>query len=178
MRPRTSPPILWPGPRLSRNAAPAGAEVRAAAARLVARVLLTHVSADDVLEGDAGVAPRDRSLLAALVFGAMRWHHRLEWQSTQLLTKPLKPDQAELAALLRIGLLQLQELRIPPHAAVSATVDAAPLLGARGAAGLVNAVLRRFQRERAELERKAQAVPEARFSHPLWLIDALRADWP
>jgi 16S rRNA (cytosine967-C5)-methyltransferase len=141
-------------------------------------VLLTHVSADEALEGDTDVVPRDRSLLAALVFGAMRWHHRLEWQAAQLLTKPLKPDQAELAALLRIGLLQLQELRIPPHAAVSATVDAAPLLGARSAAGLINAVLRRFQRERAELERNAQAVPKARFSHPSWLIDALRADWP
>ena len=160
------------------NAAPAGAEVRAAAARLVARVLVERVSADDALEAEAGVALRDRSLLAALVFGALRWHHRLEWQAARLLTKPLKRDQAELGALLRIGLLQLQELRIPPHAAVSATVDAAALLGLRNAAGLVNAVLRRFQRERAELEAGLQAVPEARFSHPMWLIDALRSDWP
>ncbi len=160
------------------NAAPAGAEVRAAAARLVARVLVERVSADDALEAEAGVALRDRSLLGALVFGALRWHHRLEWQAARLLTKPLKRDQTELGALLRIGLLQLQELRIPPHAAVSATVDAAALLGLRSAAGLVNAVLRRFQRERTQLETDLQAVPEARFSHPAWLIDALRSDWP
>ena len=159
-------------------AAPAGAEVRAAAARLVARVLVDHVSADDALEGETGVVPRDRSLLAALVFGALRWHHRLEWQAARLLTKPLKRDQVELGALLRIGLLQLQELRIPPHAAVSATVDAAALLELRNAAGLVNAVLRRFQRERAKLETDLEGVPEARFSHPAWLIDALRSDWP
>ncbi|MEO8466449.1 MAG: 16S rRNA (cytosine(967)-C(5))-methyltransferase RsmB [Gammaproteobacteria bacterium] len=168
---------------MSRNAAPAGAEVRAAAARLVARVLADHVSADEALEdealeGETGVAPRDRSLLAALVFGALRWHHRLEWQLSRLLSKPLKHDQTELAALLRIGLLQLQELRIPPHAAVSATVDAVALLELRSAAGLVNAVLRRFQRERATLESELQSVPEARFSHPAWLIDALRNDWP
>jgi 16S rRNA (cytosine967-C5)-methyltransferase len=175
---RISRRILWPESRLLRNALPAGAEVRAAAARLVARVLVEHVSADDALEADAGVAPRDRSLLGAFVFGALRWHHRLEWQAARLLTKPLKRDQVELGALLRIGLLQLQELRIPPHAAVSATVDAAALLGLRNAAGLVNAVLRRFQRERAELETDMQAVPEARFSHPVWLIDALRSDWP
>jgi len=161
-----------------RNPAPAGAEVRAAAARLVARVLVDHVPADDALEGASGVAPRDRSLLGALAFGALRWHHRLEWQVAQLLAKPLKRDQAELAALLRIGLLQLQELRIPPHAAVSATVDAAALLGLRNAAGLVNAVLRRFQRERTKLQSALEAVPEARFSHPSWLIDALRNDWP
>jgi len=163
---------------LSRNAAPAGAEVRAAAARHVARVLVNHVSADEALEGETDVAPRDRSLLAALVFGALRWHHRLEWQTARLLTKPLKRDQVELGALLRIGLLQLQELRIPPHAAVSATVDAAALLELRNAAGLVNAVLRRFQRERTQLESDIQSVPEARFSHPAWLIDALRNDWP
>ena len=163
---------------MSRNPAPAGAEVRAAAARLVARVLSEHVSADDALETETGVAARDQSLLAALVFGALRWHHRLEWQAARLLTKPLKRDQAELAALLRIGLLQLQELRIPPHAAVSATVDAAALLDLRNAAGLVNAVLRRFQRESAEIARDLAAVPEARFSHPAWLIDALRNDWP
>src|SRR6185295_1922581 len=112
------------------------------------------------------------------VFGALRWHHRLEWQAARLLTKPLKRDQTELAALLRVGLLQLQELRIPPHAAVSATVDAAALLGARNAGGLVNAVLRRFQREREQLERAALDAPEAQFAHPRWLIDELRRDHP
>jgi 16S rRNA (cytosine967-C5)-methyltransferase len=61
---------------------------------------------------------------------------------------------------------------------VSATVNAAALLGVRRAGGLVNAVLRRFQREREELERAAQGVPEARFAHPNWLIEALRADHP
>lgn len=163
---------------MSHNAAPAGAEVRAAAARIVARVLVDRISADDALEGETSVHQRDRSLLGALVFGALRWHHRLEWQTARLLTKPLKRDQEELGALLRIGLLQLQELRVPPHAAVSATVDAAALLELRSAAGLVNAVLRRFQRERAKLESDIQTVPEARFSHAAWLINALRNDWP
>ncbi len=157
--------------------APAGAEVRAVAARLVACVLDERVAADELLPG-ADVADRDRPLLAALVLGSLRWHHRLEWQAQRLLERPLARRQAALAALLRVGLLQLQELRIPAHAAVSATVDAAALLGARRAQGLVNAVLRRFQREREQLERAAGEVPEARFSHPGWLIDALRADYP
>jgi 16S rRNA (cytosine967-C5)-methyltransferase len=157
--------------------APAGAAVRAVAARLVARVLDERVAADDLLPAQ-GVAARDQPLLAALVLGALRWHYRLEWQAQRLLERPLARGQAALAALLRIGLLQLQELRIPPHAAVSATVDAAALLGARRAGGLVNAVLRRFQRERAELERAALDVDEAKFAHPRWLIEAIRADHP
>jgi 16S rRNA (cytosine967-C5)-methyltransferase len=155
--------------------APLGAAVRAVAARLVARVLEERVAADELLPAQ-GVAARDQPLLATLVLGALRWHYRLEWQAQRLLERPLARGQGALAALLRIGLLQLQELRIPPHAAVSATVDAAALLGARKAGGLVNAVLRRFQRERAELERAALEVEEARFAHPRWLIDAIRAD--
>jgi 16S rRNA (cytosine967-C5)-methyltransferase len=147
------------------------------AAQLVARVLEERIPADDLLPA-AGIATRDQSLLAALVFGALRWHYRLEWQATCLLTRPLKRDQAELAALLRVGLLQLQELRIPEHAAVSATVDAAAELGLRSAGGLVNAVLRRFQRERAQLAQAELQSDEARFAHPSWLIDAIRADHP
>jgi 16S rRNA (cytosine967-C5)-methyltransferase len=161
---------------LSREPARAGAEVRAVAAQLIARVLDERVAPDEILPS-ADVAPRDRSLLAALVFGALRWHYRLEWQATQLLTKPLKPSQSALAALLRVGLLQLQELRIPEHAAVSATVDATALLGLGSARGLVNAVLRRFQREREQLER-AEHSEEARFAHPRWLIEEVRADHP
>jgi 16S rRNA (cytosine967-C5)-methyltransferase len=153
-----------------------GAGVRAAAAAVVARVLGERRAIEDALPEAEGVAPRDRALLAALVYGALRWHYRLEWQAARLLTRPLKREQTTLAALLRIGLLQLQELRVPPHAAVSATVDAATLLGERGAAGLVNAVLRRYQREREALAREQREVPEARFAHPQWLIDAVRAD--
>jgi 16S rRNA (cytosine967-C5)-methyltransferase len=159
------------------DAAPAGAKVRAVAAQLVARVLEERVAADDLLPA-AGVAARDQSLVAALVFGALRWHYRLEWQASRLLARPLKQGQVELAALLHIGLLQLQELRIPEHAAVSATVDAAAVLGLRSAGGLVNAVLRRFLREREQIVRDGQRMDEARFAHPRWLVEALRADYP
>jgi 16S rRNA (cytosine967-C5)-methyltransferase len=162
---------------LSAEPAPVGARLRAVAAQLVARVLDERVPPDELLPA-AEVAPRDRSLLAALVFGALRWHHRLQWQAEQLLTKPLEPSQTALAALLRIGLLQLQELRIPEHAAVSATVDATAALGLRSTRGLVNAVLRRFQRERDQLQRPERQSEEARFAHPRWLIDAIRADHP
>ncbi len=149
--------------------------MRAVAAQLVARVLDERVAADELLPA-ALVAPRDRALLAALVFGALRWHHRLEWQAAQLLNKPL--EQSALGALVRVGLLQLQELRIPEHAAVSATVDATAVLGLRSARGLVNAVLRRFLRERERLLHAQLQVDEARFAHPRWLIDAVRADHP
>jgi 16S rRNA (cytosine967-C5)-methyltransferase len=153
--------------------------VRAEAARVVARVLRERIDADEALaSATPAVDSHDVSLLGALVFGAMRWHHRLGPQCERLLKRPLGPGQLELAALLRIGLLQLQHLRVPEHAAVSATVDAAKLLGHADAAPLVNAVLRRFQRERVEIDAALANVPEARFSHPAWLIDELARDWP
>jgi 16S rRNA (cytosine967-C5)-methyltransferase len=164
-------------PRSFPDATPAGAEVRAAAARIVARVVEHRVAPDELLPAPQ-VAARDQPLLAALVLGALRWHFRLEWQVGRLLKRPLEREQTTLAALLRVGLLQLQELRVPEHAAVSATVDATGSLGVSSARGLVNAVLRRFQRERKHLEQAALNEPEARFAHPRWLIDAIRADYP
>jgi 16S rRNA (cytosine967-C5)-methyltransferase len=157
----------------------AGADARAAAARAVARVVAARESLDDALAAvAAGASSRDAALVAALVYGALRFHQRLEWQLRELSNRPLTARDAELAALVRIGLFQLQETRIPDHAAVSATVEAAALIDRRNAAGFVNAVLRRFLRERAALDARMTAVPEARRSHPAWLIAELRRDWP
>jgi 16S rRNA (cytosine967-C5)-methyltransferase len=155
---------------------PKGAELRATAARIGARVLATRVPVETALMGVAHLA-RDASLLRALVFAALRWHHRLEWQLKRLLTRPLAPSDTELAALLRVGLVQLQALRTPTHAAVSATVDACRLIGRKHAQGLVNAVLRRFLRERTTLLAEGAHSLEAHHSHPTWLIEALRGDW-
>jgi 16S rRNA (cytosine967-C5)-methyltransferase len=157
---------------------PSGARVRALAAELDARILVERVSLDDVLVSASALPDRDAALLRALLFGVRRWHHRLEWEISQLLTKPLKRRDATLAALLRVGLFQLGWLRVPEHAAVSATVGAAPLLGLGPAKGLVNAVLRRFLREREALERALETRPEALFSHAAWMIELFRRDWP
>ncbi|HEX7079799.1 MAG TPA: 16S rRNA (cytosine(967)-C(5))-methyltransferase RsmB [Gammaproteobacteria bacterium] len=159
------------------SGATAGAAARAAAARAVARVV-AGASLDDALAALPPLPERDASLARALAFGACRWHHRLEWQASRLLDRPLPRRETTLAALIRVGLLQLQSMRVPDHAAVSATVEAARLVGAPRAKGLVNAVLRRFLRERAQLDAEMAAHPTALHSHPAWLIERIRADWP
>ena len=156
----------------------AGSGIRAQAARINARVIRDGVSLERALAEAPPIAERDYGLLRSLTSGALRWHHRLEWQAAELLNRPLKKRDAELAALLRIGLLQLQELRIPDHAAVSATVNAAERVGARRASGLVNAVLRRFLRERDELDARMKGAESAAMSHPEWMLERFRADWP
>ena len=122
--------------------------------------------------------PRDAALLRAISYGVLRWHDRIQWQVEQLLRRPLNRRDVELAGLLRVGLFQLQWLRIPEHAAVAATVAAASMIGVERAKGLVNAVLRRFLRERDELQSRMQSCQEALVSHPRWLIDLLETDWP
>jgi len=152
--------------------------VRALAARVNGAVVSKGKSLDRALDETALDDPRDTALLRAISYGALRWHHRLQWQVVQLLTRPLSRRDFALAGLLRVGLFQLQWLRIPDHATVAATVAAAPIIGAGRAKGLVNAVLRRFLRESDQLARRMQTNREALASHPRWLIDLLEGDWP
>ncbi len=63
------------------------------------------------------------------------------------------------------------------HTLVDQAVHAARV-HAPAAAGFVNAVLRRFVREREALVRRAQATPEGAFNHPRWWIERLQRDWP
>ncbi|MGH8215580.1 MAG: 16S rRNA (cytosine(967)-C(5))-methyltransferase RsmB, partial [Rhodanobacteraceae bacterium] len=122
--------------------------------------------------------PRDRALLTALVNEGARWWLRFDRALDDLLRQPLRQRGPALHALLVLGLVQLEILKLPPHAAVAATVEATRALDRGGFAKLLNAVLRRWLRERdarnARLDRDAQA----RTAHPAWLIDALSRDWP
>ncbi|MGH9151624.1 MAG: transcription antitermination factor NusB, partial [Acidimicrobiales bacterium] len=85
----------------------------------------------------SGLDRRDRAFVTELVYGSTRMRRACDWLVDRLVVRPLEP---EVRAVLRVGAYQLAFLRTPPHASVSATVDAAP---AR-ARGLVNAVLRRL----------------------------------
>ncbi len=111
-----------------------------------------------------------------LAFGALRNHWRLQEWIGRLVSRPLRKRDSVINALLAVGLYQLTDTRVPDHAAVSLTVDAARALRKPKLAGLLNACLRRFQRE--DLAGQKPADEQARWNHPQWLIERLRADWP
>ena len=153
---------------------PAG--IRAAAARWVAEVAergrsLEELMADDPDEGST------RGLKRSLTYGTLRWHFRLQAILVQLADRPPAKLQPTLRALLEVGLFQLLDGSVAEHAAVAETVAAARELGHARAAGFVNAVLRRFQRERAALLAKVDVDPAIRTAHPRWLAAALERDW-
>ena len=113
----------------------------------------------------------------ALAFEALR---RLG--TAQALRARLAPRQPPPAvdALLLTGLALLAAGDDAPYSehtlvdqAVTAAHDRNP-----ASARFVNAVLRRFLREREALVERLQRDPTARYNHPLWWIDRLRADWP
>lgn len=154
--------------------------VRAIAAQALAQVALGGESLRLVLpKASAGLAdPRDRALLAAILFDASRWYLRLDVLLDRLLAKPLRKRDPELHCLLIVGLTQIRYLNLPSHAAVAETVNAARELRRTQFAGLVNAILRRYLRERDTLELALDADPLTYSSHPRWLIERLQHDWP
>ncbi len=156
---------------------PSGA-VRAEAARAVARVSAGR-TLDDALAACAvdGLTTQNRSLLKAMAYGVVREHTLLAALAAKLLDKPLE-KAPDVQALVLCGLHQLRSMRMPAHAAVAETVNAVGLLEAHWARGMVNAVLRRYQRQRRELEDALPTDPVVRQSHPGWLVDAIRRDWP
>jgi 16S rRNA (cytosine967-C5)-methyltransferase len=153
--------------------------VRAAAARAVFAVLGRGRSLTEALSGLSSLADvRDPPLVQELSYGTVRLLPRLEVLAGLLMHKPLRPEEGELKALILVGLYQIAATRIPPHAAVTATVEATRLLGKDWAAGLVNALMRRFLRERARLGAQAERTPEGRWLFPAWLLGRLQAAWP
>jgi 16S rRNA (cytosine967-C5)-methyltransferase len=152
------------------------ADCRATAARVVGEVLAGRSLSQLLPPALERVSPRDRALLQQLCYGTLRDGPRLLALLRPLLDKPLKEKDRDLQGLLLCGLHQVEALRIPDHAAVSATVQATRQLRKNWARGMVNAVLRRFLREReallAGLDEAAQAA------HPHWLYQAILQQWP
>lgn len=114
--------------------------------------------------------PRDRALVEAICFAVIRRRPAYDVALRQWLERPLPPRDAELKALLMVGFAQLDVLQLPAHAALSATVDACRALGRPRQAGMVNAILRRAQRE------GFPAVSDDA-GWPSWLRKQVRADW-
>ena len=151
-------------------------DTRAAAARVLGEVLAGHSLNQALPPWLTRVSERDRGLLQQLCYGTLRHGPRLQAMLNQLLDKPLRDKDRDVQGLLLCGLYQLDNTRIPDHAAVAATVGATRALKKHWAKRLANAVLRRYLREREQLAQTLDAAANA--CHPPWLYQKLQTQWP
>lgn len=158
------------------RAAPRAANERAIAARIVAEVMGGR-SLDDAL---GALAPTERTpFVQTLCYGCLRWLLPLQAITAHFVEKPLKSKDRDVLALLYGAWFQLLWLETPAHAAVNETVAAADDLGKSWSKNLINAVLRAGVRAgTGALRALTQLTPEARYSHPTWLLLAIQRDWP
>lgn len=155
------------------------AAVRARAAKIVADVAERGRSLDAAFSGESEStdSKQERGLLRSLSYDSIRWYIRLDALLERLLSRPNQSLEPEIRALAIVGLCQLIYTDIPAHAAVAETVAATRLLKQPRASGFVNAILRRCQREQAQLLPQIDRDLAVRTAHPRWLVEKLRKDW-
>jgi 16S rRNA (cytosine967-C5)-methyltransferase len=132
-------------------------------------------SAESALAVTKGAA--DRAAVQAITLGTLRWYLRLA-PAVEALLEDASRAASAVRALLVVAAHQVEYSRNAPEATVHAAVDAARLLGAPRAAGLANAVLRRFVCERAAILARIDGEASARTAHPAWLVERIAAAWP
>ena len=147
-----------------------------APARLVAFELLQRVAASDGHSDELlrcrqvnALSAQDRNLTTTMVMGTLRWQMALDAVVRPLLARPEQELALPVLTALRLGAFQLLHLdRVPAHAVLNDSVELVKQTEERGAAGMVNALLR-----------KIAAMPkgtgqDAETAHPAWMVERWR----
>ena len=116
-----------------------------------------------------------RALCQELVYGTLREWPLYQATCQKFLRKALRRKDHDLLSLICVGLYELDNLRTPPHATISEAVNGARDLKKSWAAGMVNAVLRSYQREQAGL--RETLTPAAQHALPDWLFEMLTTEY-
>ncbi|MGA8110725.1 MAG: transcription antitermination factor NusB, partial [Acidobacteriaceae bacterium] len=127
----------------------------------------TDAHSDDLLrspEVDV-LSAVDRHLTTTLVLGTLRWQLALDARINTLLTRPDAKLSVEAATALRMGAYQLLFLeRVPAHAVLNDSVELVKQSKEPGAAGMVNAVLRK-------IHSAGPVPPDPEAAHPAWMVE-------
>jgi 16S rRNA (cytosine967-C5)-methyltransferase len=162
--------------------------VRSDPARRAAFDVLRAVRVDDAYANLAlpaalsrrGVSGRDAAFATELASGTIRWQGLYDAVLASCADRPLAKVQAKVLDALRLGCHQLLSMRVPPHAAISTTVDLVRFEVGPGASGFANAVLRRVSgHDRDSWVRRVAPDPTAdpvgfaatASSHPRWVVE-------
>lgn len=154
----------------------AGARAKVAPAREVAFELLQRVAAGDGHSDELlrlrpvnALSAQDRNLATTLVMGTLRWQMALDAVVRPLLARPDQELALPVLTALRLGAFQLLHLdRVPAHAVLNDSVELVKQTEEYGAAGMVNAVLRKIASMAKGAGRDAVAA------HPSWIVERWR----
>jgi len=153
--------------------------VRATAANVIFQVVDQGVSLSSALpEAQQHIHSRDHALLQEICFGVLRYLPRLESIVNELMDSPLKGKQRIFHHLILVGIYQIRFMRIPDHAAVGETVEATKTLKGPRLKGLINAILRNYQRNKETLDTHSTEHDSGKYSHPSWLLTLLKQAYP
>lgn len=123
------------------------------------------------------VSDKDKALLQELCFGVLRVLPQLDWLINKLMSRPMTGKQRTVHYLIMVGFYQLLHTRIPAHAALAETVEGAVVIKRPQLKGLINGVLRQFQRQQEELLAEF-AQSENHFLFPKWLLNRVQKAYP
>ena len=157
--------------------------LRALAARCTFAVIDKGRSlADELPQQLAKIEGKDKGLLQELCYGVLRHLPELEHDVREFIKKPLTGKQRVGHFLMLIGVYQIKYTRIPDHAAFNETVSACKPLKCDHLKGVINGVLRNFQRQQNALSTENEQIstlPDAiKFNHPSWFIKKIQSAYP
>ncbi|BDX01300.1 ribosomal RNA small subunit methyltransferase B [Marinomonas pontica] len=152
---------------------------RQVAIEVITNILLQQGSLSTQLaRHQTSVASEHIPLLKELCFGVCRQYPKLNSIALHLLAHPFEEKDTDLYATLLLGLYQLSYMNTPDHAAVNESVEACRLLKKDWATKLMNAVLRRYQREADEIIESLESTPSVEYNQPKWLLKRFNKHWP
>jgi len=159
--------------------------LRALAARCTFAVVDKGRSlADELPQQLAKIEGKDKGLLQELCYGVLRHLPELEHDVREFIKKPLTGKQRVGHFLMLVGVYQIKYTRIPDHAAFNETVSACKPLKCDHLKGVINGVLRNFQRQQAaqssdDEKHNSTELPDAiAFNHPSWIIKKIQSAYP
>ncbi len=147
--------------------------------RFVAYQLISQVNREGAyanirlpsLLSDSTMDERDRSFTTELAYGTLRMQGKHDFAIRSKIDRPFETLDGAIVDLLRLGLHQIYEMRVPDHAAVDATVELARAVAGEGRASYVNAILRSILRDPPDYTTLTDL--SVIHSHPDWIVKAL-----
>jgi 16S rRNA (cytosine967-C5)-methyltransferase len=156
-------------------------------ARLIAFDLVTQVNRGGAfanlrlpeLLAESKLEQRDRAFATELSYGTLRMQGKHDYAITKKIDRPFAELDEKVVDILRLGVHQIFEMRVPVHAAVGETVELARAVAGESKASYVNALLRAIAADpdiytELEIDESVENLEKLAilYSHPKWIISA------